>query len=226
MARSRAERAAARKVRDRWRAKNWYTIVTPQMFAFKHIAETPADDPSKLLGRVAEVTLYELTGNFKKMHVKLYFQIAKVQGSMALTKFIGHETTSDYIRRMVRRRRTRIDAIFPVDTVDGYRVQVNVIAIADRRIKSSLKSAVRKAIVDHVVKKGSDMRFSEFVKYMLSDEGPAELSRTVKPVYPVIRIDIHKSEVLREPTDVVIELPEEEKEEAEEAAAEVEEATS
>ena len=128
---------------------------------------------------------------------------------------------------MVRRRRTRIDAIFPVDTVDGYRVQVNVIAIADRRIKSSLKSAVRKAIVDHVVKKGSDMRFSEFVKYMLSDEAPAELSRTVKPVYPVIRIDIHKSEVLREPTDVVIELPEEEKEEVEEAAgAEVEEATS
>ncbi len=216
MASKRAERAAARRVRDKWRAKVWYTIIAPDTFSAKELGMTPANDPNKVIGRIAEATLYDLTGDFKKMHVKLYFKINRIQGTNAYTRFIGHDMTTDYIRRMVRRRRSRIDAIFPVLTADGYKLRVKVIAVPDKRIKSSIKSEIRKKIMDYLFAKATEMTFSEYVKYLLSEDVRKDLSKVVKTVYPVRRIEVRKSEVLVFPEEKVVELErEEEKKEIE-----------
>ena len=210
MASKRAERAAARRIRDRWRAKVWYTIIAPDTFSSKELGMTPSNDPEKVIGRIAEATLYDLTGDFKKMHVKLYFKINRIQGTNAYTRFIGHDMTNDYIRRMVRRRRSRIDAIFPVETADGYRMRVKVIAVPDKRLKSSIKSELRKKIVEYLTAKAKEMTFSEYVKYLLSDDVRRDLSKVMKPVYPVRRIEVRKSEVLHFPEEKIVELEREE----------------
>ncbi|AGB04292.1 ribosomal protein S3AE [Aciduliprofundum sp. MAR08-339] len=221
MASRRAERAAARRIRDKWRSKVWYTIIAPETFSSKEIGMTPANDPEKVIGRIAESTLYDLTGDFKKMHVKLYFKINRIQGTNAYTRFIGHDMTNDYIRRMVRRRRSRIDAIFPVLTADGYKIRVKVIAVPDRRIKSSIKSELRKKISEYLFAKATELTFSEYVKYLLSDEVKRDLSKALKPIYPVRRIEVRKTEVLHFPEEKVIELErEEEKKEIEVEAPE------
>jgi len=223
MASKRAERAAARRVRDRWRSKVWYTIIAPETFSSKELGMTPANEPEKVIGRIAESTLYDLTGNFKKMHVKLYFKINRIQGTNAFTRFIGHDMTRDYIRRMVRRRRSRIDSIFNVETSDGYRIRVKVIAVPDKRIKSSIKSALRRGIAELLTAKAREMTFSEYVKYILMGEARRDLIHFLKPIYPVRRIEIRKSEVLHFPEEKIIELPsEEEKEEEVEASKEAE----
>ncbi len=206
----------AKKLRDKWRAKVWYTIMAPPTFSSKEIGMTPADNPDKVVGRTAETTLYDLTGNFKKMHVKLYFKINRVQGTNAYTRFVGHDMTSDYIRRMIRRRRSRIDTIFNVQTSDGYRMRIKVLTVPDRRIKSSIKSGIRKAIQDHLTEKARGMVFSEYVKYILSDESIKDLTKVIKPIYPVRRIEIRKSEVLHFPEEKIVELVHEEEKEGEE----------
>lgn len=209
MTSTRAERAAARKIKDRWRAKHWYTILSPEMFGRKEIAATPADDPNKLIGRVAETTMYDITGDFHQMHLKLYFQIDRVQGDHALTRFIGHDTTSDYIRRLVRRRRSRLDAIFVVNTADGYKIRVKIMGIAPKRIKTSIKMALRKKIIEHVTDVASKMVMSEFVKYMLSPSTKDELMKISKEIYPLTHLEIRKSEVILTPEDKVVEMREE-----------------
>ncbi|MGC8565966.1 MAG: 30S ribosomal protein S3ae, partial [Thermoplasmata archaeon] len=83
--------------KDKWRAKIWYKIITPESFGSKEIAESPADDPQKMVGRIAETTLYNITGDIKKEYVKLYFKVVSVDGSIAKTVFIGHDVTQDYI---------------------------------------------------------------------------------------------------------------------------------
>ena len=200
----------AKKLRDKWRAKVWYSIIAPPTFSSKEIGMTPADDPDKVVGRTAETTLYDLTGNFKKMHVKLYFKINRVQGTNAYTRFVGHDMTTDYIRRMIRRRRSRIDTIFNVQTSDGYRMRVKVLTVPDRRIKSSIKSEIRKAIQNHLTEKAKGMVFSEYVKYILSEESVKDLAKVIKPIYPVRRIEIRKSEVLHFPEEKIVELEREE----------------
>ncbi|MCI4434183.1 MAG: 30S ribosomal protein S3ae [Thermoplasmata archaeon] len=195
-----SERAAAKKIKDKWKAKSWYKILTPESLGLKEIAETPAETPEQVMGRVAETTLYNINGDIKKEYVKLYFKVNKIDGNQAFTHFIGHDVTQDYIRRLVRRRRSRIDAIFPVTTSDGYTIRVKITAIADKRINSSLKSAIRKKIIEAVLNNGTKMNFYEFVNYMLSDKIVQDIEKNVKSVYNIKKIEVRKSNLLSIPS--------------------------
>lgn len=203
-------RAAARKVKDKWKAKNWYNLIAPTMFNKALIGETLADDPELLMGRVSEVTVQDLTGDFSKMHIKLAFKIQDVRGSDAHTQFVGHDLTSDYVRRLTRRKKTRTDTILDITTTDGTMLRVKPMAIADRRIQSSKQTAIR-AIMDKVVHKAAkEKTIGEFMKAIISGELAKNIAVSCKPIQPQQRVEIRKSEVIS-----FGEVPEEPEEEPE-----------
>src|SRR6267143_1888880 len=143
MAEQKKTRTSARKIKDRWKAKGWDNLLAPEMFNKQVLGETVADESGKIVGRITEVTVQDLTGDFSKMHIKLHFKVQNVQGQDALTQFIGHAMTSDYVRRLTRRKRTRTDGTFDVTTKDAWKVRVKPMAIADRRIQSSKQRGIR-----------------------------------------------------------------------------------
>jgi small subunit ribosomal protein S3Ae len=134
-------RGAAKK--DRWKAKNWYNVMAPDMFNRQKVAEALSDEPEKLVGRVTEVTVQDLTNDFSKMHIKLRFKVNDVRGTEAYTHFIGHDMTSDYVRRMTRRRKSKIDTTVDATTRDDFVIRVKPLAISNRRVRSSQQSAIR-----------------------------------------------------------------------------------
>ena len=196
MAAKKVSRATTKKLKDKWRAKQWYTIHAPDMFENKEIPGTPADDPTKLNNRIVEVTMQELTGDFSKSYIKLKLRINRIAGFDAYTNFIGHEFTSDYIRRLTRRRRTKIDGIFDVTTKDGYRIRVKPMAIAEHRIQSSQKAAIRQQMSNVVHDIAGGQRMSEFVSSMIRGDVSRDIFRVCKPIYRLKRIDIRRSQVL------------------------------
>ena len=112
-------RAAAKKVKDKWRAKEWYKIFAPDMFSKMQLGETPSDSADGVMGRITEATVQDLTGDFSKMHIKIKFRVTDVRGFDAHTMFIGHDLTSDYVRRLTRRKRTKTDMVVDVTTKDA-----------------------------------------------------------------------------------------------------------
>ena len=196
MAAKKVSRATTKKLKDKWRAKQWYTIHAPELFDNKEIPSTPADDPSKIQGRVVEVTMQELTGDFSKSYIKLKFRVSRVAGFDAYTTFIGHEFTSDYIRRLTRRRRTKVDGVFDVTTKDGYRIRVKPMAIAEHRIQSSQKAAIRQQMSDVVMSLAKGQRMGEFIGAMIQGDVSRDIFRACKHIYRLKRIDIRRSQVL------------------------------
>jgi len=188
-------RTSARKVKDKWKAKVWYNLVAPEMFNKQILGETFTDDPTNLVGRVTEVTVQDLTGDFSKMHIKLQFRVNQVQGQDALTEFIGHDTTSDYIRRLTRRKRTRTDLTIDVVTKDAWRIRVKPMAITDRRIQSSKQSAIRGIMMNTVKDIASKQSAGEFAKGIISGDLAKSIAVACKPIQPISRVEIRKSEV-------------------------------
>ncbi len=131
---------ASRKLKDKWRMKDWYTIMAPEMFNRAQIGETLSDDPKKLVDRVIEITAQDLTGDFTKMHIKLHFKIDDVKNQEAHTYFFKQELTSDYERRLARRKRTRIEGTFNVTTRDKAVLRIKPMAIT--RTEDFIFSAV------------------------------------------------------------------------------------
>lgn len=219
MASKASSRVAARKIKDRWRAKNWYRVLAPAMFESVQIGETPSDDPEKLKGRIMDVTLQQLTGDFSKMHIKLIFKIDDIKGSDAFSNFMGHSLTSDYIRRLTRRKRSKTDGVFDVDTKDGFIVRVKPMAVTENRIQTSQQHAIRMIMKKVITNNAKDRIISEFIRDMIAGDLSTMIFKACKPIYPIKRVEIRRSEILVIP-EAGFEPPEEPPEEGEEIAKE------
>lgn len=198
---SRSRQAAAR-TRDKWREKIWYQIKSPEYFEEKDIGTTPAGAPELLIGRTVQPTLYDLTGNFDQIHVKLRFKILEVIGQEAKTVFHGHEWSSDYLRGLVRRGTSRIDWIGPILTKDDYLMRISVIVFTTSRAKTSQEHSVRKAIEKVIRTHARKHVFDELVTKVVLGELASEVREAVKKIVPLRECEIRKSKVLKGPEEV------------------------
>ena len=202
MAKARA-RTTTRKVKDRWKAKNWYQILSPSLFNNVPVAETLAETPDSLIGRVTEVSLQDLTNDFRKSHIKLLFTVDSVEQNTAHTQLKGSVLTSDYLRRMIRRRKSRVDGVFQVQTRDGALLRVKPFAIAEKRIQSSQKKLIRNTMDEVISKEGKAKTLNAFIRDCLEGKIGSEIYKHCKIYYPVKRIEINKTEIIRLPTVII-----------------------
>jgi len=199
-------RTSAKKVKDKWKSKQWYTLLAPNAFNKAPIAETLSDDPEKLVGRVATTTMQDLTGDFKLMHVKLDFQVARVTGTNADCIFTGHSLTSDYVRRLVRRNHTKITIVCDAITKDGAAIRVKPIAVTEHRSQSSQQTMVRKIAGEVISASAAEKSLGEFVKEMLDGRLSQKILKATKAIYPLRKIEMNKSEVRTAPTITIDDL--------------------
>ena len=185
-----------RKVRDKWKAKEWYKIHAPRMFNEAEIGETPSADPEYVIGRTVEVTVQDLTGDFSKMHIKLRFKVSSVDGHDAKTEFIGHDLTSDYVRRLTRRKKTKTDHVVDIVTKDGFSYRIKTMAIADKRIQSSQEDAMRRVIGETLVAMGQEQTLSQMVKAIVSGDLAKDLARACRIIIPIKSFEIRKAEFM------------------------------
>jgi small subunit ribosomal protein S3Ae len=197
MAEKAQAKTTARKVKDKWKSKNWYTIIAPDMFNRMKLAETLVDEPDKMLGRILEVTVQELTGDFAKTHIKLLFKVNRIAGTEAHTEFVGHDLTSDYIRRMTRRKRSKADITIDIVTKDEFHIRVKPMAISERRIQSSQQTAIRNNMKTSLIEWAKNVTIDEYVKSIISGDMVRELSKSCKPIQPMNRVEVRRSEVMK-----------------------------
>lgn len=194
------EKARERRAgRDTWGEKGWYDVFAPPMFGETKIGETPASDPRLLEGRVLETTLGDLIDDFSKSHIKLYFQIEKVEGNRAITSFVGHDMASDYIRSQVRRRASKVDCICTVTTRDGYKLRVSSMVTTLRRIQSSQIRAIRKGMREVVERRATERNFDQFIQEVVLGKLSSDIYKVVKKICPVKRAEVRKTKVLSTP---------------------------
>jgi small subunit ribosomal protein S3Ae len=198
MAKGASARAAARKQRDKWKAKRWYTIRAPRTpWSFRVIGETLAEDPSQLIGRNYEVIQNELDGDFSKMHVKVVFKVTDVLGNDAITEFVGHELLKDHVRRQVRRDRGKIDDTIDVVTEDGFYVRFKPLMISRSRIKSSQKQQMRTIARDIILTTGATSTWFKLQAATLDGTLENKIKEAVSKIQPVRTVVIRRTQLIQ-----------------------------
>lgn len=192
-------RRARARVRDKWRSKRWYTVIAPPYFGSVEIGSIPSDDPQKLLGRVVESTLYDITEDFAHQYLKTYFQITRVDGKRALTIFKGHEYSRDYLRSLVRRRTTKVDGIFDVTTKDNYKLRIAACAFTLTRIKTSQERAIRAIMKKIIEEKAKTLTFDQFIQEAVLGKIASDIYNEAKKIVPLRHVGIRKTKLLTKP---------------------------
>ena len=195
-AKSAKARTAARKQRDKWKSKRWYSIRAPRNpYSYKVIGETLSENPENVVGRIHEITQNEMNNDFTKMHIKLKFRVTEVLNQDAITEFIGHEIQRDHFRRQVRRNRGKVDMVVDVVSEDGFYVRFKLVVISPRRIKSSMKTVIRNLVKDRLYKVASSTTWLKLQTSLLDGSLENEVKDSCSSINSVRSVVFHKSEL-------------------------------
>ena len=177
------------------KGKEWYQIVAPSFFGDFVIGETIIMDPEKLKGRVIETSLMDIMGDPTKYYFKFLFKIDGLDGNKAVTKFVGHTTTRDYLARIVRKRTSRIDTNDVIKLKDNT-FRVKTVAVSNRRVSQPLKLEIRRNIREIINKEVSEMKTEEFVRAMVDGKIQTKVKRSLSKTYPLRFFEIRKTELM------------------------------
>jgi small subunit ribosomal protein S3Ae len=205
-----SERSVSRQKQQ----KRWYTVLAPEQFDREELGQTPADEPEKVLGRTIETTLGELRNDAGENNTKLTFKINDVGSDTAYSEFTKHELTRDYVRSLVRRGSSKVEAFITVLTADDYRVQIQPVAFTTKNADASQEQAIRRTMIDLVEETATEHTFEDLVDSIVEGRLSSAIYNEAKTIYPLRRVEIQKATLEAHPEEVAAE---------EEAAVDVDE---
>ena len=199
MAKGASARAAARRQKDKWKSKRWYSIRAPRNpWSFKVIGETIAEEEEMLVGRPFEIMQNELDGDFTKMHVKIKFRIKEVVGNDAITEFVGHDVMKDFVRRQIRRDRGKIDDTIDVVTEDGFFVRIKPFIVTRSSVKASQKNESRSVTRNEVVKFCAQSTWINVQKALMDGSLEETVSKAISKIQPVRAVFFRRSQLIQD----------------------------
>ncbi len=179
------------RVKDKWREKRWVTVNAPDSFNNVPIAYVPITDEKGAIGRVLEVTLYDiLKGDPSQHQYKMYFQINRVEGDKATTIFKRYEYSKEFLRSLVRRGSSRINFIIDIKTKDGYVFRIKVVALTHRQLNTSRQHALRLIARDIINNTVPQMSIDQFVQATCYSKINSDIMAAFKKVIKVRHVGL------------------------------------
>jgi small subunit ribosomal protein S3Ae len=194
---------ATRKVRDKWRLKEWYDVYSPSYFGEMVVASIPCEDPSAIIGRVVETTLYDITNDFAHQSIKLYFLVVNTKEHRAETILKSHEYATDYLRSLVRRGSTRMDGIFNATTKDQFSSRISVVAFTRDRIKASQEHGIRQMMRQVVEEKAATLSYEQLSHEAVLGKLGSDIYNMAKKIAPLRHVGVRKSRLISIPAGVI-----------------------
>jgi len=186
------------RVKDKWREKKWVTVLAPPAFNNVPIAYVPITDDQSAVGRVVEVTLFDIVKGDPSQHqFKLYFQVNKVEGETATSIFKRYEYAKEFLRSLVRRGSSLINFIADFKTKDGYLFRIKIIALTQKKLNTSRKHALRLIAKDVMVKTIPEMTIDQFIQATAFGKINSDILAAVKKVIHVRHVGIEKAKLIR-----------------------------
>lgn len=186
------------RVKDKWREKKWVTVNAPDSFNNVPIAYVPITDEENAVGRVLEVTLYDiLKGDPSQHQYKMYFQINKVEGDKATTIFKRYEYSKEFLRSLIRRGSSRINFIIDIKTKDGYVFRIKVLALTHRQLNTSRKHALRLIAREVINNTVPQMTVDQFVQATCYSKINSDIMAAFKKVIRVRHVGLEKVKLIR-----------------------------
>lgn len=188
-----------RKRRIRKPRKKSFTVMAPASLGGVELHEVLANDGKKLINRVYEPLLYDVTEDLQHQNIVLRLKITRVEDEKAYTIFAGHSYIREYLRALIVRGTSFIKAFKEVETKDGYRYRIMVGAFTTRTINTSRKRAIRKIAFEVLENRAKKLDNDSFIKEMLFEKLASEVYKAAKRICPLRHVGIVKAKLLSIP---------------------------
>jgi len=187
-----------RKIKDKWKEKRWVTVLAPDSFNNIPVAYVPITSDKTAVGRVVEVTLFDiLKGDPSQHQYKLFFQIDKVTEEKATTIFKRYEYAKEFLRSLIRRGSSRVNFVIDAKTKDGYVFRIKILTLSHRELNTSRKHALRLEAKKQIERIVPQMTIDEFVQAACYGKINSDIMAATKKIIRVRHVGLEKVKLLR-----------------------------
>lgn len=187
------QRIKKRKTVDKWKSKKWFAVLAPPAFKNKHLAYTPGADEETVIGRILTINGRELTGNIKKGQLMLRFKINGIQGLNAQTVFEGLGAQSSALKRIVRRRSSKIESVDNVVCKDGMRARAKTLVLTVNKISRVQRTAIRKIIKEEINQIAGKYDYEGLLTHIVTEDATATIVQRARKISPIKRAEVLKT---------------------------------
>ena len=172
--------------------------MAPESFNNIPVAYIPITDDKNAVGRVIEVTLFDiLKGDPSQHQYKIFFQINKVSGEKATTIFKRYEYSKEFLRSLIRRGSSRINFSIDAKTKDGHIFRIKILTLSHRELNTSRKRALRLEAKKQIEKIVPHMTIDEFAQAACYGKISSDIMATTKKIIRVRHVGLEKVKLLR-----------------------------
>ncbi|MFH0875530.1 MAG: hypothetical protein V1859_06315 [archaeon] len=165
--------------------KKWYPILAPELFNNTVVGETIKYEAEDAIGDYVETNLMSLTNDMKNQHYNVKLVITGHKDGNLTTRIVGYSMIAASLKRLIRRRNTRMDDSFGLKTKDGIRIRVKPLLITRGKVKGSIETVLRaklkRIVIKFITENDYDVIFKEVAFAKLQRSIREQLSKT----YPV-----------------------------------------
>lgn len=174
----------------RAKKKIWVPILAPKIFHEQIIAETPVTEVSQCIGRVVHSNMMTLTGDIKSQSVNAKLEITEVKDGKAHSKIVGYRISAPAIKRLVRRRRARIDESLVYQTKDGVKIRIKPFILTYSLAKGSVLCEMRKKLKLALYRIVSQRTYEELFLDVTKKHVQRGLRSTLSKLHPLRNVEI------------------------------------
>jgi len=169
--------------------RKWFQILAPKSYGGKILGETLGEEISKLKGRTLELSAGMAVGEVKKQFVSLVFYLTGEGNQGVETKVIGLKVSNSYLRRGMRRFKSKLEDSFLINCADG-KVRIKILMLLRADLKRSVRSGLISASREICSKACEGKKFEDLVRFILSDSLSKQIKEGIRKIYPVAGIEI------------------------------------
>ncbi len=177
---------------DRWKRKDWYTVLAPSLFNEALVGQVLASDSKELPGRTLTTTVYDLTNDMRKAHMKLVLEILNTDGKNCHTKINSFVLDNSYLRSLIRRRASKVEAVINLETKDEVKIRVKPIVITFQKCNTAQKQNIRSLLIKRIEELGPLHTFDAFLLEVISDKIPKMLKDEIRKIFPIKNVEIRR----------------------------------
>ncbi|MBT4604597.1 hypothetical protein HOC01_03080 [archaeon] len=178
--------------------KVWYNVVAPKSFNHKEIGETYLENPDKGLNRKMTVSLKDLTGSMRDQNVQIQLKLSEVKGTSLHTIPIGYNVVSTFVKRLVRKRTSRLDDVFTLNTKNGKPVVLKMLIVTYGHVNKSMATTLRMKVRSLMQDQMQKTDFETLVSSLVSLKIQSPIKRTVNKFFPIKEVLVRSAHLVDE----------------------------
>ena len=180
--------------------KKWFPVIAPRLFRGQQVGEMHLYVPEQAIGRTMAVNLMSLTGDIKKQNSSIKLEIIRGTEGKLYTEIMGYQIMPTAVKRMVRRRVSKIAMSFISETNDKKPIRIKPLILTRGTSKKSVQTKIRntaKTAINDYVKR---LRFEDMVREIISHKFQMTFKKQLGKIFPIRIFEIRMLDIIKKRT--------------------------